>query len=116
MARARQIPLERRHAPAGGDGHQQRLRAGELGQSRHHLVHHLRLDRDEDHAGGLRQLVDERQDINAVVGEKIGDGLCRIGILHDHRAGIEAAGEQPREDRSAHLARAGEQQRTLNGE
>ena len=63
--------------------------------------------------GRLRQLVDERQDINAVVGEKIGDGLCRIGILHDHRAGIEAAGEQPREDRSAHLARAGEQQRTL---
>ena len=43
-------------------------------------------------------------------------GLGRIGILHDDRAGIEAAGEQPRQDRSAHLARAGEQQRTLHCE
>ena len=76
----------------------------------------LRLDGDENDAGRLRQLVDEGEDVDAVVRKEIGDRPWRIGILHDDRAGIETAGEQSRQDRSAHLAGAGEQQWTLHSE
>ena len=64
--------------------------------------------------GGCVSWSDGGKNVDTVVGEEIGDRPSRIGILHDDGAGIETAGEQSRQDRSAHLARAGEQQRTLH--